>query len=244
MNAEALEHTNVGGTKAVIAACLEAGVARAVLVSSCEAAAPIGLVGATRLVAEELFVAANAYGGGAFAVVRAPHLARGRRSLFASLAPDHPQHARLRHHPRATQFVAGGEAVTEAVLTALGTALPGERLVPRARSASASSIAALFGTEDRLAEGGAVPTHERLVGPMEEPYTSIVGDLLRIRPAGSEAEGAGSASATTSAPASGPSSSPASAALAFQSNDRAALLPRAELRRFWAEELRASCRPS
>ena len=236
MNAEVLEHTNVGGTKAVIAACLEAGVARAVLVSSCEAAAPTGLVGATRLVAEELFVAANAYGGGAFAVVRAPHLARGRRSLFASLAPDHPQPARLRHHPRATQFVAGGEAVTEAVLTALGTALPGERLVPRARSASASSIAALFGTEDRLAEGGAVPTHERLVGPMEEPYTSIVGDLLRVRPAGDEPrEGSGAASA----PASGPASSPASAAAAFQSNDRAALLPRAELRRFWAEELRA-----
>ena len=222
MNAEALEHTNVGGTKAVIAACLEAGVARALLVSSCEAAAPLGLVGATRLVAEELFVAANAYGGGAFAVVRAPHLACGRRSLFASLVPDHPQPARTRPHPRATQFVASAEAVTGAVIHALGSARPGERLVPRARAASAQAIAALFGTEDRLAEGSAAPTHERLVGYMEEPYTVVEGDWLRVRPADA-APGA----RVECAP--GP----------FQSNDRAALLSRAELRRFWAEEARA-----
>jgi hypothetical protein len=71
---------------------------------------------------------------------------------------------------------------------------------------------------------------------MEDPYTAIDGDLLRIRPAGEEPR---EVSGPASAPASGPASSPASAGRSFQSNDRAALLPRAELRRFWAEELRA-----
>ena len=56
--------TNIIGTQNVIDAAIDAGVGKVLLVSSDKAVQPINLYGATKLAAEKLSVAANAYSGG------------------------------------------------------------------------------------------------------------------------------------------------------------------------------------
>lgn len=55
--------TNVNGAENIIDAALDAGVKKVIALSSDKAVNPINLYGATKLVAEKLFIAANAYGG-------------------------------------------------------------------------------------------------------------------------------------------------------------------------------------
>ena len=63
--------TNIGGTSNVVEAASDAGVPKAILISSDKAHSPIGCYGATKLVAEELFLAANnSYPGTRYSVVR------------------------------------------------------------------------------------------------------------------------------------------------------------------------------
>ncbi len=85
--------TNVNGAQNVIEAAIEQGVQRVVALSTDKACGPINLYGATKLVSDKLFVAGNAYAGGAvtrFSVVRYGNVVGSRGSvvpLFKSLAP-------------------------------------------------------------------------------------------------------------------------------------------------------------
>lgn len=56
--------TNIVGAKNVIDAAIDQGVRRVVAVSTDKAVSPVNLYGATKLVAEKLFVQGNAYAGG------------------------------------------------------------------------------------------------------------------------------------------------------------------------------------
>src|SRR3972149_5099588 len=56
--------TNVGGAANVIDAAIDAGVQKVMFISTDKAVHPVNLYGATKLVAEKLFVQANAYSGG------------------------------------------------------------------------------------------------------------------------------------------------------------------------------------
>lgn len=53
--------TNINGTRNVIDAAIDCGVGRALALSTDKATAPVNIYGATKLVAEKLFVHANAY---------------------------------------------------------------------------------------------------------------------------------------------------------------------------------------
>ena len=55
--------TNILGTQNVAEACLDAGVPRAIALSTDKAVSPVNLYGATKLCAEKLFVQANVYAG-------------------------------------------------------------------------------------------------------------------------------------------------------------------------------------
>ena len=67
--------TNVIGAENVISASIDTGVSRVVALSTDKAAAPINLYGATKLVSDKLFVAANNFRGQA----RHPVLRRALR---------------------------------------------------------------------------------------------------------------------------------------------------------------------
>ena len=57
-------NTNVEGTKNVMLACIKAGVKKATLVSTDKATAPINLYGATKMVAEKVWMKGDIYSGG------------------------------------------------------------------------------------------------------------------------------------------------------------------------------------
>ena len=76
--------TNVNGAKNVIDAAINCGVERVIALSTDKAVNPINLYGATKLVAEKLFVQANAYsgsGGTKFSCVRYGNVVGSRGSV-------------------------------------------------------------------------------------------------------------------------------------------------------------------
>ena len=76
--------TNVHGAENVIAACLANEVERVIALSTDKAASPINLYGATKLVSDKLFVAANNIAGGRrtrFSVVRYGNVVGSRGSV-------------------------------------------------------------------------------------------------------------------------------------------------------------------
>lgn len=77
--------TNVHGAENVISAAIENGVSKVVALSTDKAANPINLYGATKLVSDKLFVAANNFAGGhktRFAVVRYGNVIGSRGSVI------------------------------------------------------------------------------------------------------------------------------------------------------------------
>jgi FlaA1/EpsC-like NDP-sugar epimerase len=74
--------TNVDGTQNVIEACIECGVEKAILTSTDKAVNPINLYGATKLVAEKLFIAANTYNSTKFSCVRYGNVIGSRGSVI------------------------------------------------------------------------------------------------------------------------------------------------------------------
>ena len=73
--------TNVDGSSNVVQACMNAGVSKAVLVSTDKAVNPVNLYGATKLCAEKLFLAANSFNKTAFSVVRYGNVLNSRGSI-------------------------------------------------------------------------------------------------------------------------------------------------------------------
>jgi UDP-N-acetylglucosamine 4,6-dehydratase len=81
--------TNVMGTKNVIDAAIDQGVARVVAISTDKAVAPVNLYGATKLCAEKLVVQGNVYGhprGTTFSVVRYGNVIGSRGSVIPLFA--------------------------------------------------------------------------------------------------------------------------------------------------------------
>lgn len=87
-------NTNIIGARNIIDAALDRGVQKVVALSTDKAVNPINLYGATKLVSDKLFVAANAYAGKkkiTFSVVRYGNVAGSRGSVvpfFKSLIDD------------------------------------------------------------------------------------------------------------------------------------------------------------
>lgn len=76
--------TNIDGANNIIHAALETKVKKVIALSSDKAVNPINLYGATKLVAEKLFLAANAYGGKKvkFSIVRYGNVINSRGSVI------------------------------------------------------------------------------------------------------------------------------------------------------------------
>jgi UDP-N-acetylglucosamine 4,6-dehydratase len=86
--------TNINGSQNVIDACINAGVKKVVALSTDKASSPINLYGATKLVADKLFIAGNHYAAThptRFSVVRYGNVMGSRGSvvpLFRQLAAE------------------------------------------------------------------------------------------------------------------------------------------------------------
>jgi len=89
--------TNILGTSNVIRAAIDCGVHQALLLSSDKAVAPVNSYGATKLVAERLWIQANSYApqGTAFSLVRYGNIAASRGSVLETYRRCLAQHRPL-----------------------------------------------------------------------------------------------------------------------------------------------------
>ncbi|OFW64548.1 MAG: UDP-N-acetylglucosamine 4,6-dehydratase (inverting) [Actinobacteria bacterium RBG_19FT_COMBO_36_27] len=137
--------TNVLGADNIIHAAIEARVKKVIGLSTDKAVNPINLYGATKLVAEKVFIAANAYAGGKvkFSIVRYGNVVGSRGSvvpLFLNL-----KKRGIKEYPitdvKMTRFWITLEQSVEFVLKALEESEGGEIFVPKIPSMKVIDLA-------------------------------------------------------------------------------------------------------
>jgi UDP-N-acetylglucosamine 4,6-dehydratase len=126
--------TNVIGSQNVIEAALDQGVEKVVLVSTDKAAMPVNLYGSTKLCAEKLFIAGNAYSSGKtkFSVVRYGNVVGSRGSIVEVLLKNKDAPVVSITHESMTRFWIDLERAFEIVLFALSNMEGGEIFIPKA----------------------------------------------------------------------------------------------------------------
>ncbi|MGI9204992.1 MAG: UDP-N-acetylglucosamine 4,6-dehydratase (inverting) [Woeseiaceae bacterium] len=128
--------TNIHGAENVIHAALESNVYRVIALSTDKAANPINLYGATKLVSDKLFVAANNFSGGhrtRFSAVRYGNVVGSRGSVvpfFKKCIEDKRDHLPITDE-RMTRFWITIQQGVEFVLTNFARMHGGEIFVPK-----------------------------------------------------------------------------------------------------------------
>jgi UDP-N-acetylglucosamine 4,6-dehydratase len=138
--------TNISGAENVIHAALENGVQRVIALSTDKAASPINLYGATKLVSDKLFVAANNIAGGQatrFAVVRYGNVVGSRGSVvpfFAKLIGEGVKELPITD-ARMTRFWITLDQGVDFVLKNFARMHGGEIFVPKIPSSRVTDLA-------------------------------------------------------------------------------------------------------
>lgn len=141
--------TNIIGAENIISAALERGVKKVVAVSTDKAVNPLNLYGATKLVMEKLFIAANAYvryRDVSFTVVRYGNVVGSRGSVvpfFKELIERGETELPITDE-RMTRFWISLEEGVRLVLRALEDGLGGETFIPKIPSMKVTDMVAAF----------------------------------------------------------------------------------------------------
>lgn len=181
--------TNVTGSQHVVDAAIEAGVQKIIALSTDKASSPINLYGATKLVADKLFISANHYAAGhptRFAVVRYGNVMGSRGSvvpLFRRLA------AEGRSLPvtdkRMTRFWITLEQAVQFVLDSFEQMQGGELFVPRIPSMRILDLVEAVAPEATTHEIGIRPgekLHEEMIAPDDSRRTLRAADRYIVQP--------------------------------------------------------------
>ncbi|WP_309671609.1 UDP-N-acetylglucosamine 4,6-dehydratase (inverting) [Gemmatimonas sp.] len=161
--------TNVLGAQNVIDASLEADVSRIVALSTDKAAAPINLYGATKLVSDKLFVAANNYRGkhpSRFSVVRYGNVLGSRGSVIPYFLARRDLGVLPVTHEAMTRFSISVQEGVGYVLMALAQAWGGEVFVPKIPSYRILDVAKAIAPDARIEIVGIRPgekLHEEMI---------------------------------------------------------------------------------
>ena len=138
--------TNINGAQNVINAALKTGVKRVVALSTDKAVDPVNLYGATKMVSDKLFIAANAYAGSKdinFSIVRYGNVAGSRGSIipfFKSLIEKGEKELPITDY-RMTRFWISLPQGVELVLKALAEAKGGETFISKIPSFNIKDLA-------------------------------------------------------------------------------------------------------
>lgn len=181
--------TNVVGADNVVDAAIDAGVKKVIALSTDKAVSPINLYGASKLVAEKIFIAANAYCGGKvkFSVVRYGNVVGSRGSVI-------PLFLKLKYQgekvfpitdERMTRFWITLEEGVNFVIKALEHAEGGEVFVPKIPSMKIVDLARAIEPDCRFKIIGIRPgekVHESLISEDESRNVKIFDGIYAIIP--------------------------------------------------------------
>jgi UDP-N-acetylglucosamine 4,6-dehydratase len=161
--------TNVLGAQNVIDAALDCGVQRVVALSTDKAAAPINLYGATKLVSDKLFVAANNHRGKRdirFSVVRYGNVMGSRGSVIPFFLERRHDDVLPVTDERMTRFSISLQEGVDYVMLALAKAWGGEVFVPKIPSYRIMDVARAIAPDARIEIVGIRPgekLHEEMI---------------------------------------------------------------------------------
>ena len=183
--------TNIHGAENVIHAALANDVAKVIALSTDKAASPINLYGATKLVSDKLFVAANNVAGKhrtRFAVVRYGNVVGSRGSvapLFQRLIAKGVTELPITD-PRMTRFWITLNEGVDFVLSSLGMMSGGEIFVPKIPSMKMTDLAAAMAPNLPIKVVGIRPgekLHEMMISADDARTGLDLGDRYAIEPA-------------------------------------------------------------
>jgi len=170
--------TNVAGADNIVDAAIDAGIKKVVALSTDKAVNPINLYGATKLVSEKIFVAANAYAGNRtkFSVVRYGNVVGSRGSvipLFLDFKNKNQKKFTITDL-RMTRFWITLAQSVDLVIKALEHSVGGEVFVPKIPSMKITDLAKAIEPDCEFEIIGIRPgekIHETLVSEDEARVT-------------------------------------------------------------------------
>ncbi len=180
--------TNINGAENVIHAALDCGVKDVVALSTDKACAPINLYGATKLVSDKLFTAANNIRGSKeikFSVVRYGNVMGSRGSVIPFFLSQKGSGVLPITHPEMTRFNISLQAGVNMVMYALEYHLGGEIFVPKIPSYRILDIAEAIAPECETSHVGIRPgekLHEEMITDTDSLNTIDLGKYYAILP--------------------------------------------------------------
>ena len=181
--------TNIVGTKNVIDAALDRNVKRVLLISTDKAVQPVNLYGATKMCAERLAVAANAYRGKGgktlISAVRYGNVIGSRGSLIELIEKQRAHRVLPLTDKRMTRFWLHIEDIMNLVTEIIGIMEGGEIFVPKMKSLRVEDVMREVAPECTIKIIGMRPgekLHETLIMEHETTRTKDLGNMYVILP--------------------------------------------------------------
>lgn len=181
--------TNVMGAENVINAALDTNVKVVVALSTDKAAAPINLYGATKLVSDKLFIAANNIKGWRdlrFSVVRYGNVMGSRGSVIPFFMKKGREGVIPITHMDMTRFNISLQEGVDMVMWAIENGMGGELFVPKIPSYKIETVAKAIAPDAKLEDIGIRPgekLHEEMITASDSHNTIDIGKYFAILPA-------------------------------------------------------------
>ncbi len=189
-NPDEFVKTNIGGAQNVIDAAMAANVKVVVALSTDKAAAPINLYGATKLVSDKLFIAANNMKGKRslrFSVVRYGNVMGSRGSVIPFFIKKAKDGVIPITHKEMTRFNISLEDGVEMVLWSIEHAIGSELFVPKIPSYKIETVAKAIAPNAKLIDIGIRPgekLHEEMITVSDAMNSIDIGKYYAILPSG------------------------------------------------------------
>ena len=172
----------------LIDVAIDRNISKIVALSTDKASNPINLYGATKLAADKLFTASNAYSGyhnTKFSVVRYGNVMGSRGSIIPFFKEQSLSNVFTLTDTRMTRFMMTLEQAVRLVWLALDDMHGGEMYVVKAPSMKVRDIIKAFSKKPKVNIIGIRPgekIHEQMISVEESPFTYEYKDYFKILP--------------------------------------------------------------
>lgn len=180
--------TNINGAENIINAAIDKGVQKVLALSTDKAVSPINLYGATKLVAEKLFVQGNNYSsadGTKFSCVRYGNVVGSRGSVVPLFLHQKKNGTITITDTRMSRFWLTLEQGVRFVIRCVEQMNGGEIFVPKTPSMKITDLAKVIAPDSKIKIIGIRPgekLYETLISENEAPNTYEFNDMYVIRP--------------------------------------------------------------